>query len=772
MDNEKLSIGKEVFTMKKAIAKTAALVMAAMMTVPTAAAVCAPMTVFAADTSAEEKAEKSKKEADMKAALTVAKKRVKVPEELTDFSYSTDNSYSTTVYQFQWRTPLNSEEYKRMNVSVIGDYVTAYDYNASKSSYRSNFSLAKMSEKELLEKAKGYAKQFNPDIYESMVFEIKSLNLSIGTADVYFTRYENGVEVPSNYGKMSLDKNNGTLYDFSMNWWNGGTFSDPKTALSEKDVQEAYKSLCKLTPYYRIVWEYDRETKKNVPSVRIIYEPSMNEEIDAYTGKPSTIWEDMSKAEGRRFYGYYHIDKNDEGVTGDDEALAEAGADSDEGEVEFTPAELEKIEQDNNLPKKAELFERFKKDPYVALNDNYKLDSYSIYSSKDDDGKENFYMNLSYVFDKTKKADNYYQGIRVQINATTGELLELNKWGLVSSDGLPKLDVKKANTAANGAAKTYSKDIFSQYKASPENTEPVKSWQSKIKNQTITEYETDRSFNFYRYVNGIQVYGDNIRVDVDALGTVTYYKAYHTYGVDFPKADILTTDQAFEKLYKQRKFDYYYDGWIDKQGEIHTYLLYKMKDFYLNAKTGEICTWNGDKPYSYTDPRSIKYTDIKGIPQEEAILTLQRYGIIITEDSKFDPNAIITEYEFNNLLCNTFLNYTPSYYEPSDNLTPEEKARYEADKKDKAETTREEAAVYFTDMYYSDGAAELKGIFKTPFTDVKSDNENIGYIAIAYAEGFIPLTASKKFNGGHKITRAEAAQMAYDYLKLISNRSL
>lgn len=740
--------------------------MAAMIAVPTAAAVCTPMTVIAADKSAAEKAEEAKKEADMKAALTVAKKRVNIPKELSEFTYSTDNSYSTTIYQFQWYTPKDAKKYKEMDVSVIGDCVTAYNDNFSVSSYSSGISLAKMSEKQLLEKAKGYAKQLNPDIYESLAFEIKSLSLNSNTVDVYFTRYENGVEVPSNYGRMRLDKNKGTLCYFSMNWWNGGTFSDPKKALSEKDIREAYKGLCTLTPYYRIVWEYDNEQSKMIPEARLIYQPNSVGEIDAYTGKLSTIWQDMNNAGGEQFYGYYHIDN-----TAEESYEAEEEEDCEDEDVEFTPAELKKIEQDNNLPKKEELFERFKKDPYVALTDDYKLDSYRIYSSKDDDGNENYYMYLGYVFDNTKKADNYYEKIRVYLNATTGEVLELNRYNLVSSDGLPKLDVKKANGIANGIAKTYSKDIISQYKASPENTKPVESWQYTGKNETFTEYESSRSFYFYRYVNGIQVYGDNIRADVDSLGNVTYYRTQHTYGVDFPKADILSTDEAFEKLYKQRKFDYYYDGWIDKQGEIHTYLLYRMKGFYLNAKTGEICNWNGDKLYSYTDPHSIKYTDIKDLPEEEAILTLQRYGIIITEDSKFKPNAVIAEHEFRALFCAAVFGSTPGsggYELIDEDMSPEEKARIEAENKDRAETTREEAAIIFTRECYSDNVAQLKGIYKTPFTDVKSNNENIGYIAIAYAEGFMPLPANKKFNGSHKITRAEAAQMVYDYLKLIS----
>ena len=66
-------------------------------------------------------------------------------------------------------------------------------------------------------------------------------------------------------------------------------------------------------------------------------------------------------------------------------------------------------------------------------------------------------------------------------------------------------------------------------------------------------------------------------------------------------------------------------------------------------------------------------------------------------------------------------------------------------------------------MYDRDGISELKGIYKTPFSDVKSNDENIGAIAIAYAKGFIPK-GNGKFNGEQKITRAEAVQMIYDYL--------
>ena len=748
--------------MKKTIAKTAALVMAAMIAVPTAAAVCEPMSVYAVSKSAAKDSDTG-----MKAALTVAKKRITVPEELTEFEYSTDKSYGTTVYKFNWNNSTSEDsEYKRLEAAVMGNIVIYY-YNSELFGNRyGNPRLAKLTEEQLIEKAKEYTKQLNPDIYDKVKFEINHLELSSDNAEVRFVRYEGGVQVPSNAGIIELDKNTGELMRFRCDWWEDAEFKDPKSAKTEEEIKTAYKSLCKLTPFYRISSEYDEKTHKYKKVVRLVYDPDMIDEIDAFTATPSTIWDDMDAADGTPYYGYNDIWNPTGG-----EGIAEDAAGVDGGGVEFSPAELEKIEKDNNLVKTADLFEKFKKDPYVALNDNYKLDSYYIYSEKDEKDKETFYMSLTYKFDKTKKADNYYETVSVRVNAETGDVLYFRKDNITSSDGLPTIDVTKANTIANNAVKTFSKDIISQYKAADTNKRAADSWEEKVNGKIVTRYETERCFSFNRYVNDIRVWNECIQVQVDSLGTVVSYNVNHTENVKFPKADIITVDEAFEKLYKQKKFEYYYNGWIGKDGKVHTYLLYQMDGFYLNAKTGALCNWNGGKPYSYFDPRDVKYTDIKGIPQEEAILALQKYGVAVTREKKFDPNAVITEEEFASLIRTALRSEVP--VEVEDDVYEEEtdaeaKARIEAEKKDKAETTREEAAVIFAKMYDPNSLGELKGIYKSPFGDVKSTDENVGYIAIAYAKGFISKPADGKLNGGQKITRAEAAQMLYDYLKLLS----
>lgn len=286
------------------------------------------------------------------------------------------------------------------------------------------------------------------------------------------------------------------------------------------------------------------------------------------------------------------------------------------------------------------------------------------------------------------------------------------------------------------------------------------------------EYEKSRRFVFNRFENGIQVTNNTIRVTVDSNGVVTRYDFDHAKNITFPKADIISADEAFKKLFEQEKFEKYYDCWITKDGEFKTYLLYDMGSFTLNAKTGKMCNWDGSPRDTSSMSYHIdaKYSDIKDIPQRDAILEMQKYGVTLrTDGKKFLPNTPISEEEFSNLLAELF-NEAVAINEENyaDDGSPEAKAKAEAAKKDKAETTRREAAVMFAQMYDHNNIAGIKGIFKSFYSDIKSSDENVGHIAIAYAKGFFGKTADGQFHGDTVITRAEAVQLVYDYLKLLS----
>lgn len=748
-----------MITMKKTkttITKIAAAAMAVMLA-GAAVPMTAAMPVYAIGGSSTS----DESEVEMKAALTVAKQRVTIPEELTEFTYSTGKSYGTKVFEFKWSTPdsVSWDKNRTIQVSVVGDIITSYsDSDSYSKGYSSEPTLAKLTEEEILAKAEGYIKQLDPKIAGEIKTEVGSLNLFGNTARVSFKRYANGIEVEDNGGSVTINKNTGELYSFNTQWWDNADFKSPEGAKSEKEIEEAYKKLCKLTPYYKISTNW--ETKKK--TVRIVYEPDFTSEIDAFTGEASTIWQDMNEAGGTRFYGY---NTYDEETLDEAEAAVEnpaTGVNADGGVV-FTEAELKKIQQDENLLTAEQVFEQLKKDKFAALTDDYEIKSYEVYSAEQDYGvmplaadsavnkqekKEKFYINVTF----TAKDKNYkgYKTAYVTVNAETGEMISMQKYNIKST--LPRLNVENAKSAAEAAANQYAKDIMKECHPNVNNDSEVEVWNGG--------FETSRNFIFDRYVNGIQVSGDRVDVTVDSNGVVTGFNYNYTDDVKFPSSDILTPDEALDKLYTQRDFDYYYTGWITKEGKVQTYLLYDMDSFYLNAKTGRLCNWSGEPLNNYTNGRDVKYTDIKGIPQEQAILAMQRYGITVTNESAFKPNEIITKEEFDYLMSEALKGYAEDvWYEGMD------EAAYKAERAKPA--TRADAAVLFTKMYDRDGISELKGIYKTPFSDVKSSDENIGAIAIAYAKGFIPK-GDGKFNGGKQVTRAEAVQMVYDYLVYIT----
>lgn len=748
-----------MITMKKTkttITKIAAAAMAVMLAgaaVP-AAAVMPVYAIGGSSTSNES-------EVEMKEALTKVKQRVDIPEELTEFTYSTGKSYGTKVFEFTWKSDrdINNAGIKYIQVSVVGDMITRYEYYDDKErGYSSDPTLAKLTEEEILAKAESYIKQLDPKIAGSVKAEVDSLNLFGNSATVRFKRYVDGVEVEGNGGSVTVNKNTGELYSFDAQWWDNADFKSPEGAKSEKEIEEAYKKLCKLTPYYKI--NTDWETKKK--TVRIVYEPDFTSEIDAFTGEASTIWQDMNEAGGTRFYGYDTYAETEEDAAVEAIENPTTGVNADGGVV-FTEAEMKKIQQDKNLLTAEQVFEQLKNDKFAALTDDYEIKRYEIYSSEQDYGvmpltadsavnkqekKEKFYIDVTF----TAKDKNYkgYKTVNAVLNAETGEMVGMNKYSIKST--LPKLNVENAKAVAEAAADRYAKDIMKECHPNVHNDDEVEVWNGG--------FETSRNFRFDRYVNGIQVYGDYINVTVDSNGVVTNFSCVYTDDVKFPSADILSSDEAFDKLYTQRDFDYYYTGWITKDGKVQTYLLYDMDSFYLNAKTGRLCNWNGEPLNDYTNSRDVKYTDIKGIPQEQAILTMQKYGVTVTNESNFKPNEIITKEEFDYLLSSALKGYAEDiWYEGMD------EAAYKAERAKPA--TRTDAAVLFTKMYDRDGISELKGIYKTPFSDVKSSDENIGAIAIAYAKGFVPK-GDGKFNGEKQVTRAEAVQMIYDYLVYIT----
>ena len=167
------------------------------------------------------------------------------------------------------------------------------------------------------------------------------------------------------------------------------------------------------------------------------------------------------------------------------------------------------------------------------------------------------------------------------------------------------------------------------------------------------------------------------------------------------------------------------------------------RNLYIDAFTGTLVNSDGSEIRSY---EKGEYTDLEGSKYKEIAEILQMYNItLMDENGRLNENKSITRQEFSNLV-----NSIGCYY-------------YNRTGGDKA-LTRQFAAKILTGSILSEVCAEIPGIFKSPFTDVKETNAYVGYIAVADALGYIK-GENGKFRPSAKVTRGEALQLIYDYLK-------
>lgn len=759
------------------IAKIAAAAMAVMMTVSAGAV---PVLAASNSTSSSSASQaEAKKQQAMKTALTAVKKRVKIPDRLTEFDYSMSTSYGTEMFSFTWRDEKNREI---IEITYANGIILSYNYYDGRNDGKEvKQSFAKLTDAQLIDYAKKAFKMLDPDLADKGKYSIDSIDLFGDTATINFDRMENGAAVEGNGGTVTVNKNTGELVSMRIEWfWNGTKFGSTASKLTADEARAKYKSLTTLTPIYRIVDIYNEKTDKFEQKAVLLYLPSFTDEIDAVTGKPSTIWDDMENDGGvENFVTYYFNSMTDAGVESTDGAAYDDAADED---VDFTAAELKEIEADEGMLKKDEITALLNKDKYTKMPDYVVLEYANLYKNEDtgeyyyiidyhggDDAIVDVGIDVDEAVDdvdvqddtdvavedvgvdvNTNPKDPYFY-MSVKVNAKTGKVDNFSKSYDTYFDSSKKYPVKANAKIAAAAAKHFYGDIFGEYKADESNSEPCHFYTDR--NGKIVYTESSRTYYYNRYVNGVQVEGDTIRINVGFSGDVRSI-SYRYTDVKFPSVPKFDNDKAFEQLFKQIKLRYYYDGYYKKDGTVKTYLLYDINDYTLDSKY-RIVSWDGT-PLPAEKDEDTNYTDISGIAQENAINTLARYGITLeTKNGKFDPNAKLTDKEFAAVVYKATRNYVPYYIEDG-NYRKEEKA---------VTLTKKEAAKVFVNVYGGSDYAELKGIYRAPFKDVAVSDDYVGYIAIAKALGFASADKNGNYSPNKVLTRAQAMQMIYDYIE-------
>lgn len=681
---------------------------------------------------------------DMTAAIQSVKTRVNIPDSYSKFTYSTSTSRGMQSYSLNWSHPKSDQSY---SVTLTGDIITRYTApNAYTSSGKPSIGPYTAESYESMALKWIYAA--NPSMKGCLKRQGNVyMNISSDSVNITFGRVYKNVQVGdyNNRVDITLDKKTGQVRRMNASWWQGASFEDPGKVMSVSAINEIYKGDVTIKPWYHLT--YDSGKKRY--DAAIVYEPmDVSPEYNAFTGEVSTRAEDQRKLQNTDLYSEDVVDDADM-------AIAETGvaAEGDGGVVPavtpLTDEEQKAVEELSGMLTAAQFKKLMIKDPYMNITDSYLTDNFRLY--KDENAESGYTITCTFRIDN--KTD--HRECHVTADAKSGKVESFYSYRTDDKGSSDVISPSKVTKLGTEAARYYYGDIIDGYKADTENSAPA------------GPKETERTIQFYRYVNGIQVDGDVIRVGVNSEGQVTGVSKNHTVNVDFGDGKVISKDTVFKMLFEQQSPDLSYMGFTDLKSVPHTYLTYQMPSWYINAKTGKLCQWNG-KPVDEKEdsPEVCPYTDIASSPYKSEIETLYNYGVRVYTGDKFDPTAKITSRELEDM-WNAIRGYGISYSYYEDGVIEEDiiyEEDLDADGKPISGITNRIFAKRFVEKLQAEDYAKLKGIYKSPFTDVSDSDPDIGYIAIAYAMGGVD-GVNGKFSPDAYVTREYAMHCFYNYIK-------
>lgn len=707
-----INIFKEVFVMKR---RVLAMSMAAV-TALTSTSICA----FAEGQDSKALA----------SAISVAKTRLDIPEELTEFSYKAVNSNLNDAYYLTWSTPRDAQEFKEVTVQVCRSLITSY-YTSDYGYSNTGKTLAKLSGDKLYEKAKELIKKINPTVAGVIDLDRDSLYISTynDRAVFSFVRTKNGIPVKNDNGQIVLNKNTGELISFYMSWHEKASFQSADSAISLDLAKDKYAAMIDIQPQYEFYYDWESKELKS----RLVYRQSSYGEINAFTGKKSDFAAD----------GYYDTAATN-GITADTAESDESPAD---GGYKFT--EQEQAELDKKLPYASEeaVVKLLRSDPYLTYKTDMELSYSDLYKitvgentryyytasfTNENWGSEEDIMPVPVANDEwvssemlevaySEKLIESYQNVNICVDAESGQIISYYYYDSTAQNGDASYDLSKADKLAEEIAKKFAGDSFGEF---GDYSSSVNSWTERTTNKT-QYWGSDHSWT--RYANDIKVSGDSISVSLNAdMKLTSYYINYTDIELADP-AGMLTAKQAMSKFWENNDLNLYYLAKLNNK-ITKTVLVYGTDNsVYVDAFTGE-------PVYSYYTRQE---NDLSGIKDKKLLAMAQKlddHGFVISTE-KFSEND-------------------PAAKTVLESLMGVRSDENESDKN----LTRGEALVIFTKSVCGDTIPELKGIYKSPFSDVKDTDENVGYYAIAYGFGVV---SGDKLNAKDDFTMGDMIKMVY-----------
>lgn len=664
------------------------------------------MLISAAPVFAENNTEETEK------ILVSVKERIGDTEKYKEFSSNSYSSKTGTIYNFNWNTS-SDEEYSSLDVSCNSEgVITSYNiYDSSYETDGSKLSINRAKRADALKKAKEELNKLNPDVAGNLVISDTSIYESFRSDNYHFRiqRYENGIPVLSDTGRITLDTNC-NLKSFNISYTTGFSFENSENTISKEDAISSYNEKIGTDLCYMMSHENSDE-----PTIKLVYSPKNdNRYINAVTGEATEITPD------------YDIFLSNKENMAADSALSQDSGGSSSYRESMSEAELKNITELEGLLSKEDADNIAKSCKYFGIGSSAKINSSSLYYDE-------LLKTYIYRFSYRDGEDN----TGVNINAKNGDILYFYRWGDIPSDTKP--DTEKISKLSDEIINDLAKDKAKEYKKNEENS--------------------DASYYTYytRYVNDIPFNANSVNLRFDHEYNLTMYSISY-YDMTFPAPEnILSGEDAFKALSDIGDYKIFYIADYDNKKYIPVYNL---------AESITIDAFTGKSIYEYEENTESggKYTDIEGHYAEDKIKALAEYGIFL-DGAELRPDEPITQKDYVALLSIVFyyndISCLRSSYSAENLYRTLPNNFLEKDINPASHLTRCDAAKLMVKAMGAEEYAKLSQIYAPLYNDVY---ENIGYINILTGFGVLSGDGSGNFNPNNEITRAQALIMIYNYL--------
>lgn len=652
-------------------------------------------------------------------ALITVKSKIKVPEELTEFSNHVSERNENTYYYFDW----NDKEYSQsMSVSCDSEgRITSYNHYKDVDSDKK---ISDFSKSEIIRFASEFILKTLPETVRGegdvLVFDEASYDAgSFMRYSMRFERRKETVRVKDNYADVTVCEADGKLFIRSMNVSYDYETEFELNGETVENYISKYKEAFPVELIYRNEYDFDKAIGRNKSVPVLVYRIKDDKigYIDAVTGE---VREEDEKQN--------HLLKSESAM-----AMDSAAGGVNRNDL-LTPQEIEELEKVEKLFGVNYIAEKVKKLPHVVFSDDLSLSGSDLSKNNED----------KYIYRLSYNAENKddYRYANITARADNGKILSLS-FSTKYYDEEIELSESQVNDASEKIAEfltDVAKEEISQCKETADN---------------IYKYSVGK--NYMRIVNGIDYIDNGISVAFDVKNNaITSYRLNFNEGEFENPENAIGEEAAYERILEYAPIMPLY---IVSDGVYKRVFTLDCRNIHLDAVSGKA------KDGYISENKNYSYSDLDGHWAEEAAKKLAEIQIGF-EGEKFNPSSKVTQIEFLRFMASGiagkyYAGYTEDeLYEYLINL----KILTEEEKSPDAPVKREDAFVYIIRFAGLEKVASLSDIYKVNYADGNLlSKEKTGYAALLSGLGIICG------NGGSlrpldSVSRGEAAVMLYRYL--------